>query len=30
MSRPRLIALLLALATLVVYLPVVHDGFVNL
>jgi len=29
MSRPRLIALLLALATLVVYLPVVHDGFVN-
>jgi tetratricopeptide (TPR) repeat protein len=29
MSRPRLIALLLALTTLVVYLPVVHDGFVN-
>jgi tetratricopeptide (TPR) repeat protein len=29
MSRPRLIALLLALATLLVYLPVVHDGFVN-
>ena len=29
MSRPRLIALLLALATLVVYLPVVHDDFVN-
>jgi tetratricopeptide (TPR) repeat protein len=29
MSRPRLIALLLALATLVIYLPVVHDGFVN-
>jgi tetratricopeptide (TPR) repeat protein len=29
MSRPRLIALLLALTTLLVYLPVVHDGFVN-
>ncbi|HEY1489767.1 MAG TPA: hypothetical protein VGF90_01895, partial [Verrucomicrobiae bacterium] len=29
MSRPRFIALLLALATLLVYLPVVHDGFVN-
>jgi tetratricopeptide (TPR) repeat protein len=29
MSRPRLVALLLALATLLVYLPVVHDGFVN-
>ena len=29
MSRPRLIALLLALTTLVVFLPVVHDGFVN-
>ena len=29
MSRPRLIALLLALATLLVYLPVVQDGFVN-
>src|SRR5258706_11384495 len=29
MSRPRLITLLLALATLVVYLPVVCCGFVN-
>ncbi len=29
MSRPRLIALLLALVTLVVYLPVVHCDFVN-
>ncbi len=29
MSRPRLIALLLALATLVVYLPVVRHDFVN-
>jgi tetratricopeptide (TPR) repeat protein len=29
MSRPRLIALLLALATLLVYLPVVRCGFVN-
>ena len=29
MSRPRLIALLLALVTLVVYLPVARDGFVN-
>jgi protein O-mannosyl-transferase len=29
MSRPRLIALLLALATLLIYLPVVRDGFVN-
>jgi protein O-mannosyl-transferase len=29
MSRPRLIALLLALTTMVVYLPVVHDDFVN-
>ncbi|MGA2241530.1 MAG: tetratricopeptide repeat protein [Verrucomicrobiota bacterium] len=27
MSRPRLIALLLALVTLLVYLPVAHDGF---
>jgi len=27
--RPRSIALLLALATLVVYLPVTHNGFVN-
>lgn len=27
MSRPRLIALLLALATLVIYLPVTHNGF---
>ena len=29
MSRPRLIALLLAFATLLVYLPVVHCDFVN-
>jgi tetratricopeptide (TPR) repeat protein len=29
MSRPRLIVLLLALTTIVVYLPVVHDDFVN-
>jgi tetratricopeptide (TPR) repeat protein len=29
MSRPRLIALLLALATLAVYLPVVRNDFVN-
>jgi protein O-mannosyl-transferase len=29
MSRPRLIALLLALTTLVVYLPVTRDGFLN-
>ena len=29
MSRPRLIALLLALITLLVYLPVARDGFVN-
>lgn len=29
MSRPRLIALLLAFLTLVVYLPVVHHGFLN-
>ncbi len=29
MSRPRLIALLLALATLLVYLPVTHCGFLN-
>jgi tetratricopeptide (TPR) repeat protein len=29
MSRPRLIALLLALATLLVYLPVTHFDFVN-
>jgi protein O-mannosyl-transferase len=29
MSRPRLIALLLALATLLVYLPVTHFGFLN-
>ena len=29
MSRPRLIALLLALATLVVFLPVVEFGFLN-
>jgi tetratricopeptide (TPR) repeat protein len=29
MSRPRLIALLLALITLVVYLPVTRDGFLN-
>jgi protein O-mannosyl-transferase len=29
MSRPRLIALLLALTTLLVYLPVTQDGFVN-
>ena len=29
MSRPRLIGLLLALITLLVYLPVAHDGFVN-
>jgi tetratricopeptide (TPR) repeat protein len=29
MSRPRLIALLLALVTLVVYLPVVRHGFVD-
>src|SRR5580658_8752458 len=28
MSRPRFIALLLALATLAVYLPVVHHGFI--
>ena len=27
MRRPRLIALLLALITLLVYLPVVHHGF---
>jgi tetratricopeptide (TPR) repeat protein len=27
--KPRFIALLLALTTLLVYLPVVHDGFVN-
>jgi tetratricopeptide (TPR) repeat protein len=29
MSRPRFIALLLALVTLLAYLPVVRDGFVN-
>ncbi len=29
MSQPRFIALLLALVTLVIYLPVLHDGFVN-
>ena len=29
MSRPRLIALLLALATLLVYLPVTHFSFLN-
>ncbi|MES1180725.1 MAG: hypothetical protein ABUL66_02560, partial [Verrucomicrobiota bacterium] len=29
MSRPRLVALLLALATLLVYLPVTRNGFVN-
>jgi tetratricopeptide (TPR) repeat protein len=29
MSRPRLTALLLALVTLLVYLPVTRDGFVN-
>ena len=29
MSRPRLIALLLALATLAVYLPVMRNGFVD-
>jgi tetratricopeptide (TPR) repeat protein len=29
MSRPRLIALLLALTTLLVYLPVTHSGFLN-
>ena len=29
MSRPRLIALLLALTTLLVYLPVTHCGFLN-
>lgn len=29
MSRPRLIALLLALTTLLVYLPAAHFGFVN-
>ncbi|MFZ0828804.1 MAG: tetratricopeptide repeat protein [Verrucomicrobiia bacterium] len=29
MSRPRLIGLLLALVTLLAYLPVVHDNFVN-
>jgi hypothetical protein len=29
MSRPRLIGLLLALVTLLVYLPVARDGFVN-
>ncbi len=29
MSRPRLIALLLALATLVIYLPVTHYDFIN-
>jgi protein O-mannosyl-transferase len=29
MSRPRLIALLLALATLLVYLPVTRDGFID-
>jgi protein O-mannosyl-transferase len=29
MSRPRLIALLLALTTLLVYLPVTRDGFLN-
>jgi hypothetical protein len=29
MSRPRLIGLLLALITLLVYLPVARDGFVN-
>ena len=29
MSRPRLIALLLALVTLVVFLPVAHDEFIN-
>ena len=29
MSRPRLIALLLALTTLLVYLPVTHFGFLN-
>ena len=29
MSRPRLIALLLALITLLAYLPAAHDGFLN-
>ena len=29
MSRPRIIGLLLALVTLVVYLPVAHFGFIN-
>jgi Tfp pilus assembly protein PilF len=29
MSRPRLIALLLAFTTLLVYLPVTHSGFIN-
>ena len=29
MFQPRFIALLLALVTLVIYLPVLHDGFVN-
>lgn len=29
MSRPRLIALLLALTTLLVYLPAARDGFIN-
>ncbi len=29
MSRPRLIALLLALTTLLVYLPVTRDSFVD-
>jgi hypothetical protein len=29
MSRPRLIGLLLALITLLAYLPVARDGFVN-
>jgi tetratricopeptide (TPR) repeat protein len=29
MSRPRFIALLLAFITIVVFLPVAHDGFIN-
>lgn len=29
MTRPRIIALLLALGTLLVYLPVIHHEFVN-
>ena len=29
MSRPRFIALLLALVTIVVFLPVAHDEFIN-